>query len=56
MKIKSIQMASAWTEIDISAANLADQDPGLADVRRVMSGAVRAQIWSSLPALERRFA
>jgi hypothetical protein len=43
MKIKSIQTASAWTEIDVSAANPVDQDPGLADVRRVMSGAVRAQ-------------
>lgn len=43
MKIKSIQSSSAWTEIDISATKPADQDPGLADVRRVMSGAVRAQ-------------
>ena len=43
MKIKSIQTGSAWTEIDVSATNPADQDPGLADVRRVMSSAVRAQ-------------
>ncbi|MHC2332835.1 SIR2 family protein [Bradyrhizobium sp. USDA 4454] len=43
MKIKSIQTGSAWIEIDVSATNPTDQDPGLADVRRVMSGAVRAQ-------------
>src|SRR6266545_8048155 len=43
MKIKSIQTGGVWIEIDASAASSADQDPGLADVRRVMSGAVRAQ-------------
>ncbi|WP_315724789.1 MULTISPECIES: SIR2 family protein [unclassified Bradyrhizobium] len=43
MKIKSVQTGGGWVEIDASAAGPNDQDPGLADVRRVMSGAVRAQ-------------
>jgi hypothetical protein len=43
VKIKSFQTGSVWIEIGASATSPTDQDPGLVDIRRVMSGAVRAQ-------------